>query len=77
MFIPDGSGKHETLRVSHISQYHSPLFLLWGQPSVPTFEKGGSQKKNECLGGLKESLPQVFVRGEGGGLLCFLAKKTL
>ena len=47
-----------------------------GQPSVPNFEKGVSEK-NEWLGGgsLKESLPQIFAKGRGGGLSMFLAKK--
>ena len=29
----------------------APSFLLWGQPLVPNFEKGGSEKKYERLGG--------------------------
>ena len=37
---------------------------------------GGGQKKNECQGGLKESLPQISARGGGGGgLTMFLVKK--
>ena len=58
----------------------APSFLLWGQPLVPNFEKGGSEKKYERLGGvgggggLKESLPQIFARGD---LTIFLVKKDL
>ena len=51
----------------------SPPHLLVGQPSVSNSENGESEK-NKCLGGLKESLPQIFVCR---GLLCFLSKKTL
>ena len=48
---------------------------MGGQPSVPNFEKGGGQK-NEFLGSLEESLPQIFASGEkGGGLIMFLVKK--
>ena len=40
-----------------------PLSLGGGnEPSVPNFEKGRLEK-NECLGGLKESLPQIFALG--------------
>ena len=45
-----------------------PFFLLEGQLPVPNFEKEGGeggegQKKNECLGGLKEFLPSIFAWG--------------
>ena len=37
---------------------------------------GPKLQKNECLGGLKEFLPQIFVwGGGGGGLTMFLVKK--
>ena len=46
-----------------------PPLSAGGQPSVPNFEKEGGwgwgQKKNECLGSLKQSLPQIFVLKEG------------
>ena len=51
----------------------SPPFLLGVQPSVSNFEKRESEKC-ECLGGLKESQPQIFACG---GILCFLSKTTL
>ena len=34
--------------------------------------KKKKKKKNECLGGLKEFLPQILA---WGSLLCFLSKK--
>lgn len=54
-------------------QYLSP-FLLEGPPSVPNFERGGRSKKNECQGGLKEFLLEIFAWGD---FLCFLSNKTL
>ena len=54
-------------------QYLSP-FLLEEPPSVPNFERGGEVKKNECQGGLKESLLEIFAWGD---FLCFLSNKTL
>ena len=46
-----------------VSTPHSHSLFCWGrQPSVPRFEiGGGDQEENECLGGLKESLPQIFA----------------
>ena len=54
----------------------SPPSFCGEQCSVSNFEKGGSEK-NECLGRLKEFLPQIFTCGGkgGGGLLCFLSRK--
>ena len=49
--------------MQHLPQYQSPPFCWRGQPSVPNFEKGGSEK-NDCLGGLNESLPQIFPWGD-------------
>ena len=38
--------------------------FCWGeQLVVPNFEKVGSEKKNECPGGLNEFLPWIFARG--------------
>ena len=54
------------------SQYQPSPFLLGGQLSVPHFGQGESE--NKCLEGLKEFLPKIFAWG--GGLLCFLSKKT-
>ena len=47
-------------------------FLLGGeQLSVPSFEKGVSEK-NDCLGDLKSFCHAEYLPG---GLLCFLSKK--
>ena len=59
----------------------SPL-CFGRQLSVPNFEKERSEK-NECLGGHKEFLLQIFVLGgrgeeEGGKLrMLFVSKQTL
>ena len=47
-----------------LTQYQLPV-SAGGQPSVPDFEKGGGggSEKHECLGDLKESLPQIFAWG--------------
>ena len=56
-----------------ISQHQSPPPSAGGgQPSVPNSEKEGSEK-NECLGSLKESLPQIFA----WRITMFLIKKGL
>ena len=52
---------------------HPPISAGSGQPSFPNFENGGSEK-NECLGSLNESLPQMFT---WTSLLCFLSINTL
>ena len=46
-----------------------PPPFLGGQWPVPNFEMG--LEKIECLGELKESIPQIFARG----LTVFLVKK--
>ena len=48
--------------LSDIYQYQLPFcFLLGGQLSMPDFEKGRGSEKNECLGGLKDFQPWIFV----------------
>ena len=49
----------------------APPTFCGEQRSVPNFKKEGVSEKNECLGGLKEFLPQIFALG----LTVFLVKK--
>ena len=53
--ITEKNGKQHV----HIRSMSLP-FCSSEQSSVPNFEEKGSEKKNECLVGLKESLPQIF-----------------
>ena len=43
-------------------QYQTPI-SAGGTTFSSNFEKGGSEKKKECLGGLKKSLLQIFGWG--------------
>ena len=56
------------------SQYQFPL-SAGGTTFSLKFWKGGDQEKNEYLGRLKESLPQMFALG--GLLYMFPVKKDL
>ena len=67
------------------TQYQSPPFC-WGDSLQSQILKrggvgvGGDQKKDECLGGLNESLPQIFALGVevGEGGACYVScQKTL
>ena len=53
--------------------YQSSLFCWREQLSVPSFEKGGSEK-NDCLGGLKSFCHAEYL--PVAGLAMFLVKKT-
>ena len=60
-----------TEKESKVTQYQRHLSARWDNLQSQSLKRGGSEKK-ECLGGLKESLPQIFA---GGRLTMFLVKK--
>ena len=76
---PEISIFNARLDAEHLKlKYHrsiSPSLSARGDNLQSQILKSRGSEKNECLGGLKESQPQIFAWG--GSLLCFLSKKTL
>ena len=56
-----------------ISLSPPPPKMMMGDNLQSQILEGGRSEKNEYLGGLKESLPQMFTRG----VTMFLVKKIL
>ena len=71
------AAKGEWNYIHDITQYQPlsppPPKMMMGDNLQSQILEGGRSEKNEYLGGLKESLPQMFTRG----VTMFLVKKIL
>ena len=69
------AAKGERNYIHDITQYQPlpPPKMMMGDNLQSQILEGGRSEKNEYLGGLKESLPQMFTRG----VTMFLVKKIL